>query len=214
MGQDAKATILGELRRRGALTTDRLVEATGLSKTATRAHLRALESQGFIARAKAPPDGPGRPPVVYRLTSRGGGLFPVRDAELLAELLAFLRREGAQALVERFFEELWDERRRRWKLDPSAPLPEKVGKLEALLQASDFMPEIELAEDAHGGARVQVRECNCPLPAAVRATRVPCRLEGAFLAEMLGGRLRSAELAADRSGTCLFEIDVTVDRDC
>lgn len=210
-GQDPKATILEALRRRGSLTTDRLVEATGLSKTATRAHLLALERDGLIARETAVRDGLGRPPVAFRLTTKGGALFPTRDPELLAGLLAFLEREGAQRWVERFFGEVWEERRERWKLREGAPLAERVAALEELLAANDFMPVVELVRSAQGKARVRVRECNCPLPAAVRATKIPCRLEGKFLADVLEGRLCSAQTARDRSQTCQFDIEVDAD---
>ncbi len=209
-GQDPKSTILQALRRRGSLTTDRLVEATGLSKTATRAHLLALERDGLIAREKGPHEGLGRPPVAFRLTSKGGALFPTRDPELLAGLLAFLEREGGRSLVEGFFGELWEERRRRWKLNEGTPLAKRVEVLDELLAASDFMPVVELVRSAKGKARVRVRECNCPLPAAVRATRIPCRLEGEFLADVLGGELRSADIARDRSETCVFQIELDV----
>lgn len=212
-GQDPKHTILEALRLRGPMRTDALVEATGLSKTATRARLLRLERDGLIARDDAAPrDAVGRPPVVYRLTDDGAEAFPVRDAALLERLLAFLEREGEGSLAERFFDELWQERTdqlRRALGDPRrASLDERLDALVDLLDAGDFMPVVDLVNREDGGRRVRIRECNCPLPAAVRATRLPCRFEARFLADAVGGRVASARMASSRGDTCLFEIDL------
>jgi len=207
-GQEQRLTILRALRRRGSLTTDTLVEVTGRSKTATRAHLLRLQEEGLIARDPTAEHATlGRPPVTYRLTERGAAAFPSHDDAVLEGLVRFLAREGAQPLLERYFEEVWQ--RRSDELGPlGASLDERVERLKALLTAGDFMPETEIVRRDRGGHRVRVRECNCPLPATIRATRIPCRFEARFLAEALGGRVASVHTASDRAGTCLFQIDV------
>lgn len=209
VGQDARRTILTALRRRGALTTDALMTETGLSKTATRARLLGLMREGMIARVEPEHSGVGRPPIAYELTERGAGIFPVRDAHLLARLLAFLESEGERELSERFFETIWDHRREKLaeSLGESASIDERVAALKALLEESDFMPKLELTSSG-GKRRLRVEECNCPLPHAVRSTKIPCRLEARFLADAVGGRMAGMKTAEARRDTCVFEIDL------
>lgn len=208
-GQDARQMILTALRRRGPLTTNALMTETGLSKTATRARLLGLVREGLIVRVEPEHSGVGRPPIAYALTESGAGIFPVRDAHLLARLLAFLEDEGQRELSERFFESIWDQRREslRERLGERTTLEGRVVALRALLEESDFMPKLELVTD-DGKRRLRVEECNCPLPAAVRSTRIPCRLEARFLADAVGGRLTSMTTAESRRDTCLFEISL------
>lgn len=208
--EEPRQTILDALRRRGAMSIDELAALLDLSKTATRAHVLRLEKAGLIARMEADPDGPGRPRARFALTQRGAGSFPTADAELLEVLLAFLEREGHSALIRHFFEELWSERRSSLLQSlgvnsfADSSLKERLLHLEELLEESDYMPSIERRRQGKGKL-VVLRECNCPLPAAVRATRIPCQLEAAFLAEVVGGEALETQLAADRAETCTFE---------
>ncbi len=80
----------------------------------------------------------------------------------------------------------------------------RLSQLQKLLEQNDFMPRIERRARA-GEKLVVVRECNCPLPAAVRATNIPCRLEAEFLAEAVGGTPVATHVAANRADTCRFE---------
>jgi predicted ArsR family transcriptional regulator len=208
--EEPRQIVLDLLRRRGPMSIDALGPLLELSKTATRAHVLRLEKDGLVRRVEAEPDGPGRPRVRFTLTERGGAAFPTADADVLERLLSFLESAGQARLIEKFFEELWSERRSLLleTLDTDAfadaPLSKRLRHLERLLERSQFMPRIERRARADGKL-VVVQECNCPLPAAVRATKIPCRLEAEFLANVVGGKALDARVAADRSDTCTFE---------
>ncbi|HJK94395.1 MAG TPA: MarR family transcriptional regulator [Polyangiaceae bacterium LLY-WYZ-15_(1-7)] len=210
--EDPQGEILDALRREGPRTVDALRARLGLSKTATRGHLLRLERAGLVERAEAPPTaGRGRPPLMFRLTERGDARFPTRDGELLERLLRFLEREGESELVERFFEGIWRERRAGFARalgDRPAEVGarERQARLVELLERTGFMPAIERGGEE--GRRLVVKACHCPLPAAVRATRVPCRLEARFVAEALGGRLVSTSIAETRREPCAFEVEL------
>jgi predicted ArsR family transcriptional regulator len=210
---DIKFDILVALKRQGTMTIDELVEFCALSKTAVRAHLLRLEDDEMIERQQIPSDGPGRPPLAYGVTERGGEAFGSADSAVLTRLLDYLGREEAMHLVRGFFAELWSERlaecRDRLNTEElgAAPLQERLEVLEELLSEHDFMPVVDTRAGEDGAARVTVRECNCPFPAAVRATRIPCQLEAEFLAEVLGAQLQRTSFASKRSETCLFEFE-------
>ena len=212
---DTKRDILETLKRRGMMTIDEIVDCFDLSKTAVRAHLVALEDDGMLAGEKAPSEGRGRPPMAYRVTDKGAATFATDDTILLTRLLDFLGRRGAGELIEAFFDELWSERLEEvratlnTKTLDSAPRQQRLEVLEQLLATHDFMPEIQTQTCSDGDTTITVRECNCPFPAAVRATRLPCQLETEFLAEVLGATVTRASFASKRSETCQF--DFTVD---
>jgi predicted ArsR family transcriptional regulator len=163
-----------------------------------------------VARMSPQIAGPGRPPVHFRLTNDGGARFPTLDSELLERLLRFLDETGRNTLIVQFFQMVWSERRsvllKRLGTDDFATvgLPRRIQALQALLEESRFMPLINTTTSPES-TRVLVRECNCPLPSAVRATRIPCRLETEFLHEVVGGESGAVSLASDRAGTCSFE---------
>lgn len=211
-GEERRMTILEFLRREGPATTDQIVTVLQLSKTATRAHLNQLEEEGAIASDVGESTGRGRPPLVYSLTEEGGLRFPTQDGQLLTELLEFLKKEGHRALVERFFSDLWTRRLELFErklADGSlsvASRKERVRALEQLLEDTGFMPEI-----TRDGATLTVQECNCPISAAARATRIPCKLEARFLQRVVGGELVHATFAARRTENCHFEFDLSAD---
>jgi predicted ArsR family transcriptional regulator len=211
---DIKLDILRALKRRGTMTVDELVEHFELSKTAIRAHLLRLEDDEMIERHQVPSNGPGRPPLAYRVTECGAEVFGSADSAVLTRLLDYLEREEAMHLVQGFFEELWSDRLAEYRHmlnaeeNGSASLQDRLEVLEELLSTHDFMPVVDTRTGEDGAARVTVRECNCPFPAAVRATRSPCRLEAKFLAEVLGAQIQRTSFASKRSETCLFEFEV------
>lgn len=213
---DSRRVVLDVLRRQRESTIDALVEKSGLSKTAVRAHLVRLERDGAVERTSLEHEGPGRPPVAFSLTEQGAALFPSSDAAMLSGLLEYLKGQGAGELVEGYFAEVWADR----AMDVleelqapdfrSSPLAERLRALEAVLTRSDFMPRIEREVDGSGTERVRVCECNCPLPAAARASRAPCRLEVQFLSEVIGARPSSVHICTRRREPCVFEFEIGV----
>jgi predicted ArsR family transcriptional regulator len=210
---EPRAELLRLLRYRGAMSLDALSDELGLSKTATRTHALRLEGTGLIRRARPPTEGPGRPPLHYELTPAGADTFPHHEPELLERLLAFLLARGQRDTVEAFFGEVWQARRARleraWEALPADgdPLARRLKALERVLAEDGFMPRVH-AEPEGGSRLVVVRECNCPLPAALRATRIPCELETRFLADATGGEVERVSLATDRTETCEFRLQV------
>jgi predicted ArsR family transcriptional regulator len=211
----SRQTILVELRRRGPRTIDELVEASGLSKTATRAHVLRMERDGVVERVSGERESRGRPPATFALTEDGASVFPSEDGLLLSRLVRYLEENGAGELVADFFERLWSERMRHLldTLDTSdlgsTDLDARLHALEATLASTHFMPLIDRSPRADGSQIVNVRECNCPLPAAARASRIPCQLEIDFLARVIGAPPRSISIASSRKDACSFEFAVS-----
>lgn len=209
---ETKGRLVRSLKRHGQRTVDQLSVELQLSRTATRAQLLWLEKEQLIERIAVEGEGRGRPPLAFGLTTTGNRLFPTDDATVLGELLTFLEARGARALVHAFFSEMWNKRRQEFEAEldargPSAPtLETRLEVLRELLQRDHFMPELTITAGTGGQARLRVLECNCPLPSAVRATKLPCQLESQFLVEATGGRLDAMEVSPTGRAPCRFEI--------
>lgn len=195
----AKKTLLDSIKRKGALSLEEAIKGLALAKTTVRQHLLSLEEQGFVQR-KYESHGQGRPKVLFELTDKAQALYPTQEPELLRELLEFLKESGQLRSVELFFQKYWEKRKSQfthalqqklWQKsekqgtsEQSSPKNElaknelkmRIETLRALLQAEGFMPEFKQQKQS-----VEVKECHCPFPEAIRATQIPCKLESEFI---------------------------------
>lgn len=210
------------LKERGTVCVDAASEALGQSRTATRSHLLYLEARGIIERVKLETNKRGRPPLAFRLTNDGESLFPRDDAEVLTNLLLFLKEQGQSKLLEAFFEELWAERFDEFERELDArggdpdDLIRRVAALETVLIRSHFMPRFEVIKGGQATRfdedqpldsmrTLRLRECNCPFPAVVRATKIPCRMEVEFLSKVFGRRPSSACFIHQGHSACVYD---------
>jgi predicted ArsR family transcriptional regulator len=74
------------LERKGGLTIDQMAGALGITRTAVREHVGALERERLIAAGALASSTGGRPGRLYALTARGMALFP-KQYDLMARLL-------------------------------------------------------------------------------------------------------------------------------
>lgn len=206
--------VLDAIKLADVATVDQLVPELGLSKTALRAHLLTLESEGLLERVAVDPGRAGRPPLAYRISARANGLYPTLESELLNELLSFLSSEGKGQIVEGFFERLWQKRRYEFDAElarqPDTESADKLAALQRVLERNHFMPKIEIvrlpraAENEREKTCVRVSECHCPLAAAVDDRGLPCRMEARFLASIIGVAPKSIKIAPGHLGHCVF----------
>lgn len=204
VSSDTRRELLQLVKRQGSLSLDEAMEALGMARTTVREHLLRLERKGLVERSTER-NGRGRPSLRYEMTPKAKILFPSRDGELMGQLLAFLREEGADELVTAFFESYWQERTARVK-QKLAELSEddiegRLERLATLLEEEGFMPRVE-----HGEEGITIRECNCPFPEAVKHTRIPCRLEAAFYEALFGAEVKRSNYIPDGHPACTYEL--------
>ena len=199
---DTKRDLLMLMKQRGVISLDDAQAATDLTRTTLREHLNHLERDGLVERFTKR-QGRGRPSLRYRLTTEGARLFPTRDGILLGGLLAFLEQEGRDDLIEAFFVQFWEERRRDIAYRMAACDPDdqegRLALLEELLHEQGFMPEVHQKE-----AGLVIRACNCPFPEAVRRTRLPCQLEAQFFKDLFDDRIGRVTYIPDGSPACTY----------
>lgn len=205
-----RSRILEYLKLHGAQRIDDITTALSFSKSTVRAHLLRLEESGLIERQFVQSDGPGRPALAFDLSVDGHSHFPNDEGGVLTGLLNYLKEQSHESLIEQYFASLWAQRAKELELVAGAPLDslslrERQAAAVELLGQHGFMPELITDEDDPDSSNFVMRECHCPFPAAIRATRIPCRLEREFLSEALGQTVQSVRLAKEPGqGHCDF----------
>lgn len=180
---DAKRRILDRLKRADSLTAPDLAGEFGLTDTAIRQHLEALEQADLVQRRVAPASGRGRPPVHWQLTPRAGALFADRHADLTVELLTTVR----DALGDEALEQVIAARSARQlahyraSLDGAKSVRTRVARLAELRSAEGY-----LAEAVVDDGDVLLIEHHCPIGDAARACSGLCAAELQLFRETLG----------------------------
>jgi len=132
--------VLDLLKKRGEQGADQLAVATGLTISAVRQQLNALQKDGLVAFSQRR-SGPGRPRYLYHLTPAAEGLYPRAYAELTNELLEYVG-DAQPELVDEIFR-----RRRQRRIDNAAirlagkDFPGKVQELTAILDEDGYLAE-------------------------------------------------------------------------
>lgn len=209
VGSESKQQLIELLKREGLLTVSELMDATGLARTTLRDHLSRLEHQGLVTSSRRR-EGPGRPALQYELTSAGHSLFPDQSGPLLRELISFLQDRDDVETIEAFFQSVWekmtDTARERIQSSDAESLTASLEQIKSLLEEKGFMPEIREAVDEEGTCTVEA--CNCPFPAAVRKTSLPCQLEIGFYEEVLDAEVERVSYIPDGDPACTYRIRV------
>jgi predicted ArsR family transcriptional regulator len=182
---DAKRRIIDRLKRVESATAPELAAGFGLTDTAVRQHLEALEALGVVERAPSEPAGRGRPPVAWHLTDLAMSLFPDRHADLTVELITSIR----DALGEEGLSQVIDTRSKaqeasyRQRLpEQSRPIAERVEALARIRSAEGYLAEA--AVDGEDG--IVLVEHHCPIADAARTCTGLCQSELELFRRVLG----------------------------
>jgi predicted ArsR family transcriptional regulator len=195
------------LLRRDARTADELAQTLGLSDSAVRMHLAALERDGLaqrggVRRGAGRPGPPGvtagtggrasKPAYTYVLTPKAERLFPKAYEPVLRDLLAVLAARLAPAARDDLLREVG----RRLGAEPASRAALAAAPRARLEQAMAFftelggLPELEARNGAVGsdvdGQELVLRSHSCPLAAIVADHPEVCRVAEALLAEIIG----------------------------
>lgn len=198
----AKRTILLELKRRPLSSLEEVAKEAGISKVAALAHLRHLESEGWVERSYRR-GAVGRPAVCFRLTAGSAELFPQSYAEMSRCALAFIeRRLGRPAVIELLQErahELADRHRARVG---GRPLAQRVQELARVRTEGGYMAEVG---QRRAGA-VEMQEHNCPILSLAETYPEACETERRMFESLLGARVGVTHRVVAGDPVCRFWI--------
>ncbi|MEY2443773.1 MAG: hypothetical protein QOE00_353 [Ilumatobacteraceae bacterium] len=205
---ETKRRIVERLKRVESATATDLAAEFGLTDTALRQHLDALEATGMVTRSMAEPTGRGRPPVHWQLAPAAAEAFPDRHGELTVELLGSVR----DALGERALDQVIAARSDRQtaaytqSLDGATDLGERVQRLADLRSDEGYLAEVRAEEGAY-----LLIEHHCPIREAAAACGALCGAELDVFRRVLGPDATVTRvqhvLAGDRR--CAYRVETT-----
>jgi predicted ArsR family transcriptional regulator len=179
---DTKRRIVERLKRVESATAATLAAEFELTDTAIRQHLDALESNGLVERHQRPPEGRGRPPVLWRLTDLATDLFPDRHADLTVELVESIRTSLGDAALDTIIAQRTDRQLSTYR--QLLPKSDNRARVQAL--AVQRSVEGYLAEVHTDGDDMVLIEHHCPIHDAATACLGLCAGELQLFQKALG----------------------------
>ncbi|HEY2812473.1 MAG TPA: ArsR family transcriptional regulator [Acidimicrobiales bacterium] len=197
-----RRALLDALKRRGEARVDELAEVLGVTVSAVRQLLTALDADGWVLHREVRA-GPGRPHHLYRLSAEGDRLFPRAYSAMVTDLLAEAEAEDPE-IVQRMFERRRARRveRAKARLDGGS-LAERVHELTRILDEDGYLAEtVELPD-----GRFRIVEHNCAILAVATKYGAACGTELEFIREVLADAdvERVAHLMAG-GHVCAYEV--------
>ena len=193
--------ILEHIKRHGYSTVPELAEVVELNIETVRSHLRDLDRGGLVERAGRRPDGPGRPEILYRLTTAAHSLFRSQDGELLQELVEYLEKSGQPEVTRNFLQERMEARRAECQARVEGL--EGVDRLEEvarILSEEGFMAEVRSNRSGESSLRL----CHCPMRKLVDVTTAPCQAEVSFIQDLLGDEVSRVSYIPSGDTSCRY----------
>lgn len=189
-------------KNRAGLSIDELAAALGITRTAVRQHLAALEAEGYVAKGEERKTA-GRPGRSYCLTPKGLALFPRQYSWFSGVLLEAVRAErGSEGLAE-------------WLRSIAGPLAESLAPRLAGKQGQARLDEVlrimdELAFEARlvdeperFGARA-IEASNCIYHELAAKHPEVCQLDLVLLGRLTGAELHHQECIVRGGSVCRF----------
>lgn len=179
----AKRRIIERLKRADTTTAPELAAEFGLTDTAIRQHLEALEAAELVERSVAPSSGRGRPPVHWRLAPSASSLFADRHADLTVELITSIRTALGDEALDRVVRTRAERQLANYRvaLDSATTLPEKVQRLAEIRSAEGY-----LAEAIESPDHLTLIEHHCPIQGAAGSCDGLCSAELDLFRSALG----------------------------
>jgi predicted ArsR family transcriptional regulator len=205
-----RPAVLALVKREGPISADAMASRLKLTPTAVRQHLQALEGEGLVAEAAAPPParpgrGRGRPARLWRVTEAADARFADAHAGLSAELITQVRRVFGEEGLDRLLSLRTADQAAAYlaEIGGAASLKARLVALAAIREREGYMAEVR--EDAEG---LVLLEHHCPVCAAARACTGLCREELALFTQVLGPGVhveRTSHILAG-AGRCAYRV--------
>jgi predicted ArsR family transcriptional regulator len=198
-GQRRQSLLNLLLERKDGLTIEQMAGALGITRTAVREHVGALERERLIAAGALAGSTGGRPGRLYVLTARGMALFPKRY-DLIARLMmeSLSHRLGA-AETEREMRALGAGLAAKLKAKMSGrTLDERTRALAALMR--------ELGYEASAGkdGEPKIEALNCVYHELAQADQTICALDLSLIENLADAQVEHRACMARGDNACVF----------
>jgi len=191
----AKRRIIERLKRADTATAPELAAEFGLTDTAIRQHLEALENAELVERVTAPSsvtttsNGRGRPPVHWRLAASASSLFADRHSDLTVELIVSIRDALGEEALEAVVRTRAERQLATYRiaLEDSASVSDRVHRIAELRSAEGY-----LAEAVESDGHLTLVEHHCPIRDAADSCAGLCSAELNLFQQALGPEVHVA----------------------
>lgn len=193
-----RPSILHTLNQRGPLSIEEIARAIGISKMATRYHLRLLTQENLIATHVKCCGAVGRPCKLYALTEKAHAQLPQGYAELVEHLLdelehslgerqtrALLRRAGKRAALP--------------AAQAEAGIQARLNRTARFLSRSGYAARVDRAPDA-----LALVVYHCPYRTAARRYPAVCEMDRAMIGALMQTDTRMTCCIAAGHAECRF----------
>ena len=207
--RNTREHIILELKQSGSLTTRELAARIGITATAVRQVLNALQAEGLVdSRAVKQPQ--GRPSYVHSLTAKGHDLFPGAYDTLAMELLESVRELGGEEMVRGLMARQLAKKEERYRvLMEGRSILEKLARLRHLRDNDGYMAEVVEQDEK----TLALLEHNCPIQRIAEEHPEMCAHELALMERLLGADLNRTLHILAGDHCCCFEVAGTPSSD-
>lgn len=188
------------IRESGGCTLSDLRRRTGLSRSTLRQHLSLMARDGLVQSqfVRRPT---GRPPLMYRLTSRAQLAPPETYAAFLRVLFAGMESQGREQ-TEALFQEMADRLAAQHPEIRRLPdLPSRLDAARRLFFSDADSTVVERTDDGY-----QFSLYTCPLAPVAMEFRDLCCVTRALLSTLVGLDVEQSEWIIRGDPRCTFEV--------
>jgi predicted ArsR family transcriptional regulator len=199
IGQRQQALLSLLLEHKEGLTIDQMAAALGITRTAVREHVGALERDRLVEPGAFAGSTGGRPGRRYALTDRGLALFP-KHYDLMARLLL-------EALTERLGAADAERELRALGARLAAQLKPRVGAgslAKRTRAVAALMRELGYEASAPDAASPRIEALNCVYHELARADQIVCALDLALIENLADAKVEHRACMARGDNACVF----------
>jgi predicted ArsR family transcriptional regulator len=198
-----KKTIVNLLSSSGGLTTGQLSEVLGISTTAVRRHLNALEAKNVVNH-RVEQRGMGRPSFVYELIDSAPVVFSQSFTAFVASVLNELEGLDQERSAHEVFEERQAGRHQKYiDLTEGETLNDRVASLARLMESEGRIATWQQLNDNC----FILREHNCPFHRLNGRFDHPCRREVSLLEKTLQADVERVDHIMKGDVACVYRIE-------
>jgi predicted ArsR family transcriptional regulator len=201
--QATKQEIIRLLKMNGGLTTSELTDMLGISATAVRRHLNALEAQGLTCH-RIEQRGMGRPSFIYDLKANAADAFTQSYVAFATSILQDLVEMEGDKKPEELFNRRQGRRHQQYiTLTEGETLSDRVASLARLMESEGRMTTWQQLDEN----RFILREHNCPFYRLTEKLDYPCRCEISLLRETLKAKVKRVNHILKGDVACVYKIE-------
>jgi DeoR family suf operon transcriptional repressor len=198
--------ILEYLQRNGSASIKTLEEHLGVTTTAVRQQLQALQASGYVERQSVHA-GVGRPHHEYSMKPKAQELFSCHSDELALSLLEEVMELAGRETTERLLGRVGSRLAAQYLQSVEAgELSERVGQLVDALAARGVLADMSIDDEDI----IVLQTYNCPYHELAQEHRDICNMDEKFMREVLGSEVSLSECMFDGHHRCTFVVGQSV----